>query len=70
MEPLQLHNSFSKKDIYVSCSAKSQKSHVSGSSQARNRNIATALLCDLCGVSYSPLEFITHAKECQANHYE
>jgi hypothetical protein len=29
------------------------------------KNIATDLLCDICGVSYSPIEFFGHVEKCK-----
>lgn len=29
------------------------------------KNIATDLLCDICGVSYSPIEFFSHVEMCK-----
>ena len=63
MDPLQLHSSFSKREIHLSGSTKSDKSMLSN---RLGKNVATALLCDLCGLSYSPLEFISHARDCQS----
>ena len=61
MDPFQLQNSFCKRDAYISGPSQSRKSNTSSLSNTLNKNIATALLCDLCGLSYSPLEFMTHA---------
>lgn len=70
IEPLQLHNSFSKKEMFLLGSSRSQKSPLSNYSNnlSTGKNIATGLLCDLCGVSYSPVEFMSHARECQSKH--
>lgn len=47
MDSFQLKNYFGK--------TQTQKNQFSNRANLQNRNIATALLCDLCGQSYSPL---------------
>lgn len=75
MQTMVIDNSFSKSkngglssSTHIKNSRGSENSYSvrrSGKSPSK-RNIATALLCDLCGESFSPLEFMSHANECQS----
>lgn len=42
--------------------------HRSSVKSARGRNVATDLLCDICGLSFSPMVFLSHVQECDGDH--